>query len=196
MYSYNFLNNSSVDRKSHQNNNDGFEDIIDFLGNGSNFSNATKPNNSMINNPMNNNGANTMNSAMNNNNMFNNFMNNNGNPNLVSPSEGYKRGNLFADLYDPYKSYKPSPLPARNDQEKLFNEMSENAFAAHELNLYLDLHPDDDSMIALFNDYRNRANDLKNQYENIYGPINISSNTLDNTPFLWAVMSWPWEGRE
>lgn len=178
MYSYNFLNNSSVDRRNHQNNNGGIEGIMDFFGTGSN-------NNSGFN------------SAANNNNMFSNFMDNdNGKPNLVSPTESYMRGNLFADLYDQYKNYQPSQLPARNDQERLFNEMSENAFAAHELNLYLDLHPEDDSMISLFNDYRNRANNLKSQYENMYGPINISSNTLDNTPFLWAVMPWPWEGGE
>ena len=72
--------------------------------------------------------------------------------------------------------------------------MAENAFAAHELNLYLDINPDNNSLLTLFNDYRERANALKEEYEANYGPISISSNVLINQPFLWEETSWPWEG--
>ncbi len=116
------------------------------------------------------------------------------NPNLTTPSEGYNRGNLFENLYDQYKNYRPVTLKANNDKERLFLEMSRMAFAAHELNLYLDLKPNDASMIALFNDYRRRADQLTREYESKYGPLNIQSDALDQVPFMWEKDKWPWEG--
>lgn len=131
------------------------------------------------------------------------FPNMNGNkmdiPNMTSlftPEEGYNKGNLFANLYDQYKNYNPRPLKAVSEKERLLLELSRIKFAAHELNLYLDIYPDDNSMLTLFNDYRNRANELKKQYESLYGPLTISSNSLENSPFMWVENSWPWEGNK
>ena len=113
---------------------------------------------------------------------------------LSTPTEGYTRGNLFSNLYSEYKNYTPRNLTTNDPRVKLWLEMSENYFAAHEINLYLDLNPEDSSMISLFNDYRNKAESLKEEYESMYGPISLSSDTLDNTPFLWENKSFPWEG--
>ena len=118
-----------------------------------------------------------------------------GNPSLVTPTEGYNRGNLFAYLYDQYKNYRPDNLRASNEQERLFLELSRIHFAAHEINLYLDLNPNDVSMIRLFNDYRQQANQLTKEYEKKYGPLTIMSDSLDQTPFMWEKSPWPWEDR-
>lgn len=114
---------------------------------------------------------------------------------LVNPTEGYNRGNLFANLYDQYKNYQPETLRASNEQEKLFLELSRNHFAAHELNLYLDLNPDDVSMIRLFNDYREKCDQLTKEYERKYGPLTIKSDVLNQAPFMWEKSPWPWEDR-
>lgn len=114
-------------------------------------------------------------------------------PNLYTPEEGYDKGNLFANLYNGYKNYQPVKLEAKNEKDALFLELSRYAFAAHELNLYLDLHPEDTSMLTLFNDYRERANRLAQEYESKYGPLTISSNS-GTTNFLWQSQNWPWEG--
>jgi hypothetical protein len=98
-----------------------------------------------------------------------------GNPLLVTPTEGYNRGNMFADLYDQYKNYRPVTLRGNTDQERLFLELSRMCFAAHEINLYLDLNPNDVSMIRLFNDYREKTNELVKEYESKYGPLNTMS---------------------
>lgn len=113
--------------------------------------------------------------------------------NLYTPEEGYNKGNLFIDLYDGYKNYKPAPLQAKNEKEALYLELSRYAFAAHELNLYLDLHPEDTTMLALFNDYRVRANKLMMDYEAKYGPLTVSSDGMENS-FTWQEDKWPWEG--
>lgn len=114
---------------------------------------------------------------------------------LVNPTEGYNRGNLFANLYDQYKNYQPETLRASNEQEKLFLELSRNHFAAHELNLYLDLNPDDVSMIRLFNDYREKCDQLTKEYERKYGPLTVKSDVLNQDPFMWEKSPWPWEDR-
>ena len=113
--------------------------------------------------------------------------------NLSTPEEGYNRGNIFADLYDPYKDYRPATLKANNEQSELYLEMSRYAFALHEMNLYLDLHPEDSSMLSLFNDYRERTNRLMMEYENKYGPLTISSDEMTNS-FSWVKDEWPWAG--
>lgn len=122
-------------------------------------------------------------------NLSNNMM-----PSLFSPTEGYDKGNLFADLYSQYRNYKPVTLKARNDREKMLLELSGMAFAAHELNLYLDNFPNDESILMLFNDYRTRTNELVKQYESVYGPLTISSDSLNRSPFMWEKDMWPWEG--
>lgn len=50
-------------------------------------------------------------------------------------------------------------------------------------------------MLALFNDYRRKSNELTREYEEKYGPLNISSNSLDGNNFTWATDPWPWEGK-
>lgn len=133
----------------------------------------------------------------------NNFMNNisnmpnnsyNQNFKMTNPTDGYSRGNLFSDLYSQYKNYDPRKLASNDPKMKLWLEMSENFFAAHEINLYLDINPNDQSMIELFNDYRKKADNLKKEYESKYGPLCLSSDELNQYPFLWVKNSFPWEG--
>ena len=40
------------------------------------------------------------------------------NQNLFSPYEGFNKGNLFRDLYDPYKKYVPKNLEPKTEQEQ------------------------------------------------------------------------------
>lgn len=122
-------------------------------------------------------------------------MKNFSNMNLFSPREGFEKGNLFSNLYSQYKNYRPAALKPKNEREKKLFELSAIAFAAHELNLYLDIHPEDQSMLALFNDYRRKSNDLIKEYEEKYGPLTISSNSLEGNTFAWEEDAWPWEGK-
>ncbi len=118
------------------------------------------------------------------------------NVDLFTPTEGFEKGNLFRGLYSQYKNYRPATLKPKNEKEKKLFELSAIAFAAHELNLYLDLHPEDQSILALFNDYRKKSNELIREYEEKYGPLTVSSNSLEGkNTFVWEKDSWPWEGK-
>ena len=116
-------------------------------------------------------------------------------PSLFNPTTGYNNGNLFRNLYSQYKNYKPVVLKASNEREKLLLDLSETAFALHELKLYLDLNPNDSSILALFNDYRKKVQELKNEYESKYGVLDTNSDKLEEVPFAWENGAWPWEGK-
>ena len=55
------------------------------------------------------------------------------------------------------------------------------------------MNPEDREKIALFNRYENEYNRLVNDYESKYGPINLSSKTLNDYPWSWNKSKWPWE---
>ena len=114
------------------------------------------------------------------------------NPKFFTEIEGYLRGNMFRNLYSQYKNYEPAILRPTNEQEEMFLRMSEKEFAAHDLNLYLDLYPNDGNALDLFNKYRKEANKLMMEYEEKYGPILISSDSLNTSPFLWQTLIFPW----
>ena len=111
---------------------------------------------------------------------------------LFSSSEGFMMGNMFKNTYVPYKAYRPASLSATDEQSDLFLRLSEAEFAAHDLNLYLDLHPQDGNMLEVFNQYRKEANALLEEYESKYVPINTSSNVLEDSPFRWTIDNFPW----
>ena len=128
-------------------------------------------------------------------NMMRNFNSNNNMTGsfLFTPEVAYNNGNLFSNLYSQYKNYRPARLSANTEKEKLLLDIGRLSFAAHDLNLYLDLNPNDESMLALFNDYRKQADSMISEYESKFGPLNISSNSLETGPFKWINSPWPWE---
>ena len=95
------------------------------------------------------------------------------NINLYQQKEGFEKGNLFPSLYEQYKNYSPANLIARTEQERMFFELSSLCFVAHELNLYLDIYPNDKNMERLYLDSKNKYEDLKRNVDldNLKCPI-------------------------
>lgn len=141
--------------------------------------------------PLFNNGMNTM---PNNNNM-NNSTNNNMNGILYTPYEGFTKGNMFRNLYEPFMNYTPIRLTPKNAQEEALLNLDQMHFAMHELNLYLDNYPDDKQMIDKFNEFRTAYEKLLNEYQSKYGPIEITSPYMTTSPFAWTKDAWPWDRR-
>lgn len=108
---------------------------------------------------------------------------------IVDPREALNRGNLFGYYFWPYKYV--ANLKATNEREKLMQNIQMYAFAAHELNLYLDIYPDDKQALGLFNQYSELSNRYIKEYENKFGPIILDSK--ENYPWQWINSPWPWE---
>ena len=66
-------------------------------------------------------------------------------------------------------------------------------FAMVDLGLYLDVNPNNQEMIKLFNQYREEKENLTKEYESKYGPITPSSDSLNSYPWAWNKMPWPWD---
>ena len=113
--------------------------------------------------------------------------------NLFNPQEGFTKGNMFSNMYDSYKNMNPEKPILQSEQEKMLCKLQEICFAAHDINLYLDIYPTDESMLTLFNDYRKKIAQLTLEYEQKYGPLTVDSKELKNN-FEWATSTWPWEG--
>lgn len=64
-------------------------------------------------------------------------------------------------------------------------------FAAWELHLFLDTHPDNTEALMKQQDYTEKANVLIAEYEANYGPLRTSGTQTDR--WAWVNDPWPWE---
>lgn len=124
------------------------------------------------------------------------FMNNStfNNQNIANKEIALERGNLFNNLYLPYKNYQYRNLSPKNQQEQLLYELMKYSFAMKEIELYLDIYPTDTSMINLYNQYLKETKNIENEYEKKYGPLSLSSNYFEGQNWKWLNNNWPWEG--
>ena len=110
---------------------------------------------------------------------------------LVSSKEGFLRGNMFKNEYKPYKSLTYVDIRPQSDREaKLFNVM-QFSFAINDLNLYLDLHPDDTRVVRLFEELVKEEKQAKKEYMEKYGPLTVTKVKGDK--FDWIESPWPWD---
>ena len=109
---------------------------------------------------------------------------------LYSYEEGFNKGNLFKDIYSKYKNY-VYKLNVSSEKDKKLLNIQMYTFALKDLNLYLDTHPSDDSMLVEFNKINNKLIQLKNEYENLYGPLCI--NSMNSDTYSWINNPWPWD---
>ena len=116
----------------------------------------------------------------------------NKNSELFDTYEGYMKGNMFQNMYVPYRNYRPIKVVPNSEQAEALLRANELTFASHEARLYLDVFPNDRGMIQVFNNFRNAANQAILEYEQKYGPIEWDSLS-DPNMFTWVATTWPWE---
>ena len=77
------------------------------------------------------------------------------------------------------------------ERTKLLSNMSMYDFAAAEMTLYLDTHPNDYKALEQFNKYRQMSNDAQMQYSAVFGPVSTQKGNM--TDWDWIKGPWPWE---
>ena len=113
--------------------------------------------------------------------------------NLYDPYNGLIRGNMFKNLYDPYKSGEPYEIKPMNPQAELLTNIDALSFAMVDLGLLLDVNPNNQEALSLFNQYREQKENLTKEYESKFGPITLDSDSLNSYPWAWDDMPWPWD---
>lgn len=104
--------------------------------------------------------------------------------------EALRRGNLFSNLYRGYKNYEPASPKVDTEREKCLLEIQRLDFAINDLNLYLDLYPNDVEAYNLFKKYVIDCKNKKREYTSIYGPLCLDDLTDE---WEWSKGVWPWE---
>lgn len=112
---------------------------------------------------------------------------------IYDPYNGFIRGNMFPELYNSYKLNKPLEITPMNEQAELLTYVDALTFAMIDLNLYLDVYPNDREALELFNQYRMQTDEYTKKYESKYGPLELTSNSLNTFPWAWDNTPWPWE---
>ncbi|MFI3306972.1 MAG: spore coat protein CotJB [Mycoplasmatota bacterium] len=113
--------------------------------------------------------------------------------NINEPYPGFIKGNMFENLYKPYKFYKPAEITPNSEQGDWLLAIDCLSFACHDLNLFLDLHNDDFEARQLFNKYNNDLKTYTKYYEDKYGPIYVNNDSILENNWAWVKSPWPWE---
>ena len=111
------------------------------------------------------------------------------NPVRFSRTEALQTGTLFPGLDLPFKA-------AIQAKTKLPNtaliELMALDFAIQELGLYLVTHADDREVLQLYRSYIKLAQEGREKYQKLYGPL-LQTDLTPDDGFAWLKDPWPWE---
>ena len=82
----------------------------------------------------------------------------------------------------------------REKQSSMLRRIQEVQFAALELGLYLDTHPNDSAALVDFETVNEKLRKIVREYERQCGPLFAVGQTIrSQETWLWAEGPWPWE---
>lgn len=116
----------------------------------------------------------------------------NNNQNPFSVEEAFTLGNFFSSLYVPYCGFTNFPVCPQNPRQACLASVMMLEFNLHELNLYLDTHPNDKQALTRFHELHHQVLEARKDYECKYGPLTILSVNQKDT-WVWINGPWPWE---
>lgn len=100
--------------------------------------------------------------------------------------DGFSKGNMDSTLYNQFENYVPRVLPENNLEVLLMTYQ----FAIIDLQLYLDVHPNDVVTKELFDKYLVEYNRVKKEFEEKKYPVTLSSNANMGNNWKW-LNNWP-----
>ncbi len=80
------------------------------------------------------------------------------------------------------------------EREKMLRNLSSYDFAAYDLHIYLDTHPDDIAAAKALKKYEEMSDQLRKKYEEKFGPL--STNDDGGNRYAWISDPWPWDTME
>lgn len=78
------------------------------------------------------------------------------------------------------------------ERATLLRKIQSYKFAAYDLLLFLDTHPEDKKAFSLFRELVAKTKELIDEYQKQYGPLKAFASAMNNT-FDWLDSPWPWE---
>lgn len=112
--------------------------------------------------------------------------------NLFDINTGFELGNMYECLYSGYKKYEPREIKPKDEREMLFLNILKLSFAINDLNLYLDIHPDDEKTYELFKKYCVMYQECLTEYESKYQVLELFHDIYGK--YTWY-KGFPWEDK-
>ena len=81
-----------------------------------------------------------------------------------------------------------------SERERLLKRLSSYDFAAAELHIYLDTHPDDIAAADALSSYESKGELLRREYEEKFGPL--TGMNENGNRWAWISDPWPWDNME
>ena len=124
-------------------------------------------------------------------NNMDNYNKTSGVPAVENDTEGFLRGNMFSNEYVPYKNMTYIKPKLKSERERDLFKVMEVAFAINDYNLYLDVHPENTSILNKYKACTEKFRRLTKEYEEKYGPLSIDASNYST--FKWIESPWPWD---
>ena len=80
---------------------------------------------------------------------------------------------------------------AANDRAQMLKKVQEAEFAAYDLMLYLDTHPDCQTALTEFKEAVEKSRLYRKEFEAAYGPLTPFASS-GAAPWQWSKDPWPW----
>lgn len=106
-------------------------------------------------------------------------------------ADALKRGTLFPGLDLPFMNM----VNMEDVSGTPLGEVMALSFVSHELQLYLDTHPQDTEAFALLKSVLGLAEEAKRRYTARYGPL-CPDDLQRSESFDWVDDPWPWMYRQ
>ena len=106
-------------------------------------------------------------------------------------AEALRRGTLFPGLDLPFMNM----VNTRDVTDTPLAELMAMCFVVHELQLYLDTHPDDREAFAVMKDVMALQQEAHGRYVKRYGPL-LPADLAQCETFDWLEAPWPWLYRD
>lgn len=81
---------------------------------------------------------------------------------------------------------------AEDSKMMLLNKIRQYNFAAYDMLLYLDTHPEDKKAFSIYRELKKKCQKLIDDYHAKYGPLTIDA-IAEQCEFNWHLSPWPWE---
>ena len=79
------------------------------------------------------------------------------------------------------------------ERESLMKQLCAQHFAAVETGMFLDTHPNNKTALEAMKKYTEKYRELKKQYEEKFGMLDIFSPNRSDSEWTWINSPWPWE---
>lgn len=83
-------------------------------------------------------------------------------------------------------------MSCSNSRADMLKQIQCYNFAAYDMLLYLDTHPEDKKAFKMFQELVNKTNALKCEFEKEFGPLSQFASAMQDS-FNWLDNPWPWE---